>query len=182
VLLVIADLTGEKTRLLLKQKADARKDFLISAANEKLSEQFRHRERSEQALKAEKERFERLAGLLNLPVAVVASGGSFRYVSPDFKEFFGSVANEFQSAQKTSAAGQPLDPCADEILQWLAELGSSNEISQTVRTFMMKRKDGGERIVVCKAAKLENSEYLVICEDLTRNGRQQSSRLASPTL
>ncbi len=106
VLLVVSDLTSEKTSLLLKEKLDARKDFLISAANEKLSEQFRHRERIEQALKTERNRFEKLAELLKLPIAVLAADGALRYASPDFRSLFGSAVDK--SAFRPKRPGSPM--------------------------------------------------------------------------
>jgi hypothetical protein len=182
-LLVVSDITAEKTSLLLKQKADSRKDFLISAANEKLAEQFRHGGRIEEALKSERDRFERLTELLKLSIAILGADGRFRYLSPDFKGLFGRIIDQFSAQRRTGAVASPeMDPRSTEILVWFAQLGNPEETPHSVRTFVLKHEDGSEKTVTCRAEKLDSGECLILCEDLTRNGHPQNLRDASPTL
>ncbi|HMK36503.1 MAG TPA: hypothetical protein VK463_15625 [Desulfomonilaceae bacterium] len=161
ILLVIEDLTAEKTRLVLKQKDEDRQNTLISNANERLNEEVWRRERVESALKFERDKFRKLGQVLEFSTAIIGNDGDFRYISPDFKNIFGQVLDELARYRKNGVHDE-LSADVRNLLDWFVHLNDSADSSGT---FVLKNAEGLEKEVVCRAARLENKEILVVCLD-----------------
>lgn len=167
VLVVIEDLTSEKTRLRLKKQEGEQKDVVISATREKLCQEIWRSERMEGALKYEKEKFQKLSGLLEFSTAIIGTDGHFRHLSTDFKNVFGSIIDEFQSLPSNKGIFEPKDPQCAEMLDWLARLVGFEELPHSSETFVLKYRDGSKKHVFCRAVKLDSNEYLIACRDIT---------------
>jgi hypothetical protein len=174
VLVVIEDLTREKARLRVKKKEDDQKDILVSATREKLCKEVWRSERMEGALKYERDKFRKLAGLLGLCTAILGADGAFKHLGPEFKELFGGLIDEFHALRNGKAKLGSRDPRCAEALEWFSQLIGAQELTYSSESFILKYRDGREKKVVCKAVKLESSEYLVACQDLTQKNHPKN--------
>jgi hypothetical protein len=166
VLVVIEDLTSEKTSLLIQEKQGEKtkvtqsaleriieqRDQLLGETAQKLCEEQTQRELSWTALNLERQKFAGLAGFVPLGVAVLNSAGLLTQINQLFYEWFKEELS-------------PVDYCndrfqiaGDEIQAWMQGLNAAENTSIIVRT--------ANDTVKWSAVPLNNNEYILICEKI----------------
>ncbi len=177
VLIMIEDLTSEKTQLVLKDKNDQRQKVQksqlarivqdrtsrLSETSEKLCEEvFRH-EQTEGAFRQEEDRYNKLAENVPLAAAVATKTGNLSRMNSKFKELFGftlTVSHEPEASPDAVSGDTYTEPAIiQEIMAW----SRSSEEEKRTRTFECQLR-GSSATISCSAIRLVNGDHLIICE------------------
>jgi len=141
---------------------------------------FAERKRAEEALRAEKQRFQTLSESAPFGIVVIDKAGTFKYINPKFREIFGYDLNDAPDGKTWFRKAFP-DPTYRHyaISVWINELGSSKPGEKISETFTVACKDGTEKIVNFIPVKLETGEYFMSCEDITDRKHAEEALLES---
>jgi PAS domain-containing protein len=171
LLILIEDLTAEKTQLVLKDKHDQKQKIQksqlarivqdrtsrLSETSEKLCEEVFKHEQTEAALRLEEDRYNQLVENIPLASAVIAKSGMLSRMNSAFKEMFGCVSPIAQAAETGSACEER------SVIQEIAEWAGSSEDEKRTKTFESDLAGSSARIT-CSAIKLVNGDHLIICD------------------
>jgi len=126
------------------------------------------RKKVEEALRAERERFQYLSENAPFGMAMIGSEGTFKYINPKFSEIFGYDLSEIPDGRTWFRKAYP-DPAHRHrvISTWLEDLNSSQVGQKRPRVFEVECKDGSKKIVNFVTVQLETGENLMACEDIT---------------
>ncbi len=176
ILLIIEDLTSEKTQLVLKNKTNmihqAERTKLknmcldrgkrLTQTSEQLCQEVLKHEQTESALKLEEERSAILAERIPSAVIFVTPAGRLTRPNTNFKEWFlTECAFPYPdlSAQGDTGSLEDGPDFCNQLTQWLTA-----ETAADCSTRIVFQQSGTDREATCSAVKLTNGEYLVMCE------------------
>jgi len=122
----------------------------------------------EEALSAEKQRFQILCERSPVGVMMIAEDGAFKYLNPRFSELFGYDMSDLPDARTWFSKAYP-DPAYRHHVSssWISDLESFKKRERNHKVFNVTCKDGTEKTVGFMAVQLEAGEYSVLCEDIT---------------
>jgi len=146
------------------------------------------RKQAEEALYHEKRRFQTLSDQAPFAMVIIDKKGTFKYINPKFKEFFGYDLADIPNGKTWFRKAYP-DPTYRHpvISDWLRDLENASPTEKRSRIFKVICKDGTEKIVNFISVLLETGENLVTCEDFTdqiqaeeplRKSEEESKKLA----
>jgi PAS domain S-box-containing protein len=134
------------------------------------------RKRTEEALYAEKQRFQTLSENAPFGMVMIDKDGTFKYINPKFKEIFGYDLTDVPNGKTWFRKAFP-DPTSRHhvISAWMKDQESLNPGEKRPRSFTVTCKDGTEKIINFITVQLEMREYLMTCEDFTGRKRGEET-------
>jgi PAS domain S-box-containing protein len=176
VLLIIENLTHEKTQLILTRRNDEkyrranfelgkRIDYLteeVHRLTKQLEMQTNQHMKALEILNAEQLRGEEFWERIPLSLAVVGNDGSIRRINGKFSETFGYYQNDLNGTCNWISGydGASDQPAVQNISDWTEFLSSPED--NGVKSVQITRKDGRSHIVTLTAVPIENHELLLI--------------------
>lgn len=161
VLLLIEDLTNEKTQLLLSQrqlqqtfKSLEDLDKLASHTDQRLRQEVSEHSKTKEALWLEMQRFEALSELIPGCSAIITSDGKIKNANPRFRELFGL----------NGVGDQPRE--LQEVQEWLRALEDSQASNLGPALFQIEVPGGTRKQLRCTASRIKPGEFLLFCEDV----------------
>jgi len=141
------------------------------------------RKQAEEELQAEREKFEALLDQAPFGMVAIGMDGSFKYINPKFKEFFGYDLQDTPNGKEWVKRAYP-DPFyrRSVIAAWkedASEIGLKRKIP---RTFVVTSKNGVEKIADFIMVRLQTGDYLMTCEDITERKRMEDELLKAQKL
>jgi len=129
---------------------------------------FVEREQAQEALRAEKQRFQTLAENSPFGMVMIDKDSTFKYVNPKFIELFGYDLNDTPDGRTWFRKAYP-DPTYrhDVISSWVEAFTNSRPGENMSRTFTVTCKGGTEKTVNFVSVKLETGERFMSCLDIT---------------
>ncbi len=160
VLLLIEDVTKEKTQLLLSQRQLQQSGRLSSQADEKFRQEVNEHGKAREALRTQKQRFEALLKIIPGGSAVIKLDGTIKQANSKFWELFGMQGEEGATAEEF-----------DEVLHWLRSLDPEKELLEPAILHVGTR-NGTPRKIKCSASRVKSGEFMIFCECDTENSPQ----------
>ena len=129
---------------------------------------------AEDALKAEKQRFQSLGENSPFGMVMIQPDGSFSYANPKFKEMFGYDLSDVPTGRDWFRKAFPDPDYKHEVMStWMEDVKGSALGETRPRLFSVSCKDGSEKIVHFRPVKLDSGEDLMTCEDITERKRME---------
>jgi PAS domain S-box-containing protein len=129
---------------------------------------------AEDALKAEKQRFQSLGENSPFGMVMIQPDGSFSYANPKFKEMFGYDLSDVPTGRDWFRKAFPDPDYKHEVMStWMEDVKGSALGETRPRLFSVSCKDGSEKIVHFRPVKLASGEDLMTCEDITERKRME---------
>lgn len=126
------------------------------------------RKQMEEALLAEKERFQSLSENAPFGMVMIAKDGTFTHMNPKFYELFGYYLGDIPNGRTWFQKAYPdSDYRHKAISAWIEDLASSESGEKRPRVFKVQCKDGSKKIINFIPVQLETGENLMACEDIT---------------
>jgi two-component system cell cycle sensor histidine kinase/response regulator CckA len=137
------------------------------------------RKQSENALQAEKQRFQLLLENAPFGMILIDKDGMFKYINPKFTELFGYDLKDAPHGREWFRKAYP-DPAYRHqvIATWIDDLKSSEPGEKIPRIFTVTCKDGTEKIIRFITVQLESGECLESAEDITLLKRAEEEKAA----
>ncbi|NWF91599.1 MAG: PAS domain S-box protein [Syntrophaceae bacterium] len=137
---------------------------------------FTERKNAEEAVRAEKQRFQILSDSAPFGIVVIDKAGTFKYINPKFREIFGYDLTDAPDGRTWFRKAFP-DPTYRHrvISAWINDLGRFRPGEKTSKIFTVTCKDGTEKIANFTPVKLETGEYFMTCEDITDRKRAEEA-------
>ena len=134
------------------------------------------RKQAEEALQAEKQKFQTLSEQAPFGLMMINKDGAFEYINPKFKELFGYDLSDVPDGRTWFRKAYP-DPTYRHhvISDWINDLESSMPGEKRSRVFTADCKDGTKKIINFISVQLEKAEQLVACEDITERNRAEKA-------
>jgi PAS domain S-box-containing protein len=134
------------------------------------------RAKAEQALQAQKQRFQRLLEKAPFGIAVTGRNGTFVYTNERFIELFGYDAGEIRNGAHWFRLAYPDPAYRHEVIQAWKQFEQDPEgAPDRAQEFTVRCKDGDDKIIRFKAVVLGNGEHLITCEDTTKLKRAEAA-------
>ncbi len=132
--------------------------------------------RIEADLRMERNRFGMLLESAPFGMVVIGEADDFRYVNPKFTEMFGYDLSEIPDGHHWFERAFPADTYRQEaICVWNIDLKRSSPGEQRPRVLTVTCKDGTEKVVHCRAVRMESGEHLLTCVDITDRQKAQEA-------
>lgn len=148
----------------------------MAVALQKLREEIRVRQRTENLLQIEKVRFETLSDNAPFGLVMVAKEGHFKYVNRKFIELFGYQPIDVPDGRTWFRKAYPDPEYRHEVIAaWLEDLENFQLGEKRPRVFTATCKDGTEKIVSFIPVQLAAGENVMTCEDITDRKRAEES-------
>jgi len=148
--------------------------FPIRDADGKVANVIEHvkditaKKQAEEALRAERERFQYLSENAPFGMAMIGHDGTFKYINPKFNEIFGYDLSDVPDGKTWFRKAYPDPDYRHHIIStWLAELTYSQIGQRRPRVLEVECKDGSKKIINFVTVQLETGENLMACEDIT---------------
>jgi PAS domain S-box-containing protein len=126
------------------------------------------RKQAEEALRTEKQRFERLLENAPFGVILIDKAGDFRYVNSKFIELFGYDLNDIPNGKEWFRKAYPDPDYRHHVIEtWIHDSNISEPGENVPRIFTATCKDGTKKIIRFITVQLGTGEYLMSCEDIT---------------
>jgi PAS domain-containing protein len=180
LLALIEDLTPERTQMRLNHKKELqllrankeleerlrRVDALVFDASEKLQQKMTGHSLSEDRLANERRQFQVLVELTRSGLAIVRDDGAFKYTNSRFKELFGYDLADLPNCRESFAeASADSGHASEEEVCWFDVLSAADEGQSGPLTLTVTCKSGQKKMVDFKTVKLDNGDYLLLCEE-----------------
>jgi PAS domain S-box-containing protein len=138
------------------------------------------RKAAEEAVRAERNRFQTLSESAPFGIAVVQNNGVFSYVNPKFQEIFGYTLSDVPSRREWFRRAYP-DPHyrRQVIAMWMTDARNANPGQRVPRTFVTTCKDGAEKTINFIPVRLVTGEYLISYEDISDRIKAQAALVKS---
>jgi two-component system, cell cycle sensor histidine kinase and response regulator CckA len=135
------------------------------------------RKQAEEALRNEKQRFERLLENAPFGVILVDKKGDFQYVNAKFIELFGYDLSEIPNGREWFRRAYPDPNYRHQVIEtWMHDSNISEPGENVPRIFTATCKDGTKKIIRFITVQLGMSEYLMSCEDITLVQRAEEEK------
>ena len=138
---------------------------------------------AEDALKAEKQRFQSLGENSPFGLVIIQPNGTFSYANPKFKEMFGYDLGDVPNGREWFRKAYPDPGYRHEVIStWMEDVKDSAPGETRPKVFSVTCKDGTEKIVHFRPVKLDSDEYMMTCEDITALNKAEEALRASEEL
>jgi len=137
------------------------------------------RKQAEEALRTEKQRFERLLENAPFGVILIDKQGTFKYINSKFIELFGYDLNEIQNGREWFKKAYPDPDYRHQVIEtWIQDSNTSAPGENVPRIFTAACKDGTKKIIRFITVQLGTGEHLMSCEDITLVQRAEEEKAA----
>ncbi|MEI8182854.1 MAG: PAS domain S-box protein, partial [Desulfomonile sp.] len=135
---------------------------------------------AEEALKAEKQRFQSLGENSPFGMVMIQPDGTFSYANPKFKEMFGYDLGDVPNGREWFRKAYPDPHYRHEVISiWVEHVKGHAPGEATPQMFSVTCNDGTEKIVHFRPVKLDSDEYMMTCEDITAlNKAEEALRIS----
>jgi PAS domain S-box-containing protein len=138
---------------------------------------------AEEALKAEKQRFQSLGENSPFGMVMIQPDGTFSYANPKFKEMFGYDLSDVPNGREWFRKAYPDPHYRHEVISiWVEHVKGHAPGEATPQMFSVTCNDGTEKIVHFRPVKLDSDEYMMTCEDITALNKAEEALRASEEL
>ncbi|MGQ9645605.1 MAG: PAS domain S-box protein [Thermodesulfobacteriota bacterium] len=135
------------------------------------------RKQAEEALRTEKQRFERLLENAPFGLILIDQKGDFKYVNAKFVELFGYGLNEIPNGREWFRKAYPAPDYRHHVIEtWIQDTNVTGPGENVPRIFTATCKDGTRKIVRFITVQLGTGEYLMSCEDITHIQRAEEEK------
>lgn len=146
----------------------------LASRNNELSIEIVERKRAEEALRAEKARFQALAEHLPLGLVSISGEGKFLYVNREFRELFDYDLLDVPDGRHWFRMAYPDPEYRRHVIScWVGDLEKENLGEQRPREFNVTCKDGSRKTVLFRPVQLSSGEHLMTCADVTEQKRAE---------
>lgn len=152
VLLVIEDVTNEKTKLLLNQRKLSQAEKLAAQTDERLHREIHEHGKTKDALRNEKRRWEALSDLIPGGCAIIKNDGRVKHANAKCREYF-----ELDGEARLGGRFQ-------EVLDWLCSLENSQETTLEPTLFHIHTSAGTDKKITCSASRTKQGEFILFAE------------------
>ena len=139
------------------------------------------RDIAEYALKRSEEMFSSVAENAPVPIAIIESDATYRYVNKKFIEIFGYDLNDFRTGKEWFSLVYPDPEYRKKVIAaWKSDLKASMSGQQRPETFTVRCKNGVDREIIFRPVTLSDNKQCVVYEDVTERGAaEQVQKLLS---
>lgn len=125
--------------------------------------------------------FFNLAQASPLPIAIIETDGTYRYINESFTRLFGYDLTDFHNGREWFILSFPDPEVRKQVIAfWKQDLEQSREGESRTRTFIVVCKDQSKKEIVFRAVTLWDGTQYVIFEDVTeRHDAEQVRRILS---
>ena len=124
--------------------------------------------RTQEALKAEKDRFQALSENSPFGMVLISAEGRFDYLNPKFIDMFGYDINDVPDGRTWFEKAYPdKDYRVMAKSAWKEDFKGVNPGEKRPRVFNVHCKDGQQKVINFISIKLATGDYLMACEDMT---------------
>jgi PAS domain S-box-containing protein len=132
------------------------------------------RKRAEEALHAEKQRFQTLSENAPFGMVMTDQEGAFQYINPKFTEIFGYDLADVPDGRTWFKKAYPEPFYRHQVISaWKEDLNSFKGGEKKARIFKVTCKDRTEKVINFISVQLGNGENLTTCEDITERKRME---------
>jgi len=122
----------------------------------------------------EGEKFQILADYAPFGMVLIAKDGTFKYMNPKFKEFFGYDLKDTPNGRAWFSKAYPEREYREWVLsKWIEDMKSAQPGEKKPRTFMVTCRDGTTKIINFISVMLSAGETIMTCENITDRVRDQ---------
>ncbi|OPY76334.1 MAG: Blue-light-activated protein [Syntrophorhabdus sp. PtaU1.Bin153] len=115
-----------------------------------------------------REQFQILADYAPFGMAFIAKDGTFKYVNPKFREFFGYDLEDIPNGRAWFAKAYPDREYRRKVIStWAEDMKSAQPGEKKPRTFIVVCKGGTAKIINFISVMLDAGETITTCEDIT---------------
>ena len=130
------------------------------------------RKEAEEALRQEKEKFQILSEKSPLAMALIDKKGVYKYVNPKFIDMFGYDLSDICTGKDWFHKAFPDMTIRRKVIsRWEKDLQKSRVGQTRPRDFMVKCKDGTEKLIHSRPVSMEDGSQFVIYDDITDKDR-----------
>jgi diguanylate cyclase (GGDEF)-like protein/PAS domain S-box-containing protein len=154
----------------------------IAFGANRLKKQVHEREKAEEGIRSEKERFLLLSESSPLGMVLIGADGTFTYINPKFTEIFGYTLEDVPNRGEWLRKAFP-DPESSHLVveAWYGDLVDSRISEKGSRVFAATSKNGTKKTVSFISVLLVTGEHILTCEDITKR-KELEDRLSSMSL
>lgn len=159
----------------LKNRAAQRTAALVRS-NKILKREIAERNRAEQALTIEKQRFESLAENAPFGMCMIGATGTFEYMNRTFMELFGYDLNEVPNGRTWLEKAFPDTAYRRQAVRaWFEHVEEVRHGTVKPKILIVRCKDSTDKIISFSQVHLPDAGYLMTCEDITERTQAEES-------
>ncbi len=182
LLIIIEDLTPERTEQRLRQREELRlrkaysqmetvlkqRASDVQESEEKLREAALHMERAKDVMLREKRKFRELFQFVPVGMILIGNDGSVRDANPRFMELFGYIPDDlpFPPEWLSATFGQALQDGMTSA-SWADAIHTLASTESQPLAVTAITKDGSEKAALLRAMQLGKGDFVVICEEVS---------------
>src|SRR4030042_647618 len=152
---------------------------LLPAVIEKALQQRRavkEKQRAEEALRKEQEKFQTLVEESPLGVSSIGEGNCFNYINHTFTEIFGYTREDIPTEREWLAKAYPDEEYRDNVIAtWIKDLKKSQGGEFRPRVFTVTCKDGSKKVIYCRPITMKHGDLFVTYEDISDRVRAEEA-------
>jgi diguanylate cyclase (GGDEF)-like protein/PAS domain S-box-containing protein len=134
------------------------------------------KQRAEEALKREQEKFQTLVEQSPLGVSIIGKEGRFTYINPTFTEIFGYTLDDITTRREWFAKAYPDEEYRNHVVAtWIVDKKKSTGGDCRPQTFTVTCKDGSKKVVYFRPITMENGDEFVTYEDISDRVRAEEA-------
>jgi two-component system, cell cycle sensor histidine kinase and response regulator CckA len=141
----------------------------ILDSRNRLQEEVRERQKAEQSVRVEQQRFESLTENAPYGLLLVDQDGTFQYLNPKFRELFGYDLKDIPDGREWFRKAYPDPEYRHNVIEtWISDLAGSRPGEQRPQILSVQCKDQTTKIIHFRSVQLETGQHIVSCEDITQ--------------
>jgi diguanylate cyclase (GGDEF)-like protein/PAS domain S-box-containing protein len=134
------------------------------------------KQRAEEALRKEQEKFQTLVENSPLGVSIIGEGNRFIYINHTFTEIFGYTREDIPTEREWFAKAYPDKGYRDNVIAtWIKDLKKSRGGEFRPRVFTVTCKDGSKKVIYCRPITMKHGDLFVTYEDITDRVRAEDA-------
>jgi len=137
---------------------------------------FKEKQRAEEALRKEQEKFQTLVEESPLGVSIIGEGNCFNYINHTFTEIFGYTREDIPTEREWFAKAYPDEGYRDNVIAtWIQDLKKSRGEKFRPRVFTVACKDGAKKVIYVRPITMKHGDLFVTYEDITDRVRAEEA-------
>lgn len=152
---------------------------LLPSVIEKILQQrlaIEEKQRAEEALRKEQEKFQTLVEESPLGVSIIGEGNRFNYINHAFAEIFGYTLEDIPTEREWLAKAYPDEGYRDNVITtWVKDVKKSRGGELRPRVFTVTCKDGAKKVIYVRPITMKHGDLFVTYEDITDRVRTEEA-------
>jgi diguanylate cyclase (GGDEF)-like protein/PAS domain S-box-containing protein len=144
---------------------------LLPSVIEKTLQQRRaveEKQRAEEALRKEQEKFQTLVEESPLGVSIIGEGNLFNYINQTFTDIFGYTREDIPTEREWLAKAYPDEMYRDNVIaNWIKDLRKSRGGQFRPRVTTVTCKDGSKKVIYIRPITMKHGDLFITYEDIT---------------